>query len=209
MPKSEPCTYKTTVKLTVLIISVFYLFISYVNASTGVDETPSQFIESLYKSISGITESDIGENTKLQQIRTRITQNIDIEKISTFVLGRHARNIPAQQLAKFSSAYQNYLASKYSKLIMYNAKKVKIIKTEDLGNNRYIVTLEAQLKDKKNALVLSYLMWKDNMQYKIIDVILAGGIRLTFADRDEFSNFLQNRPMPQALDLLIDKLNAF
>ncbi|KYH12842.1 ABC transporter substrate-binding protein [Neorickettsia sp. 179522] len=173
---------------------IWLLFVTLLSSSkTFAEDSTGEFISSLYTNVTTINSSNISELDKLQHMMKLIEENIDFQKVVSFVLGRNISKLSLEELQAFTEGYKKITSLKYAKLMTKKLRYYKILREEDLGNQRHLVQTVLQEKLESSApLRVDYLVTVEDRKYKILDIIVSGSISMAMADREEIDTFLQD-----------------
>ncbi|QHD65513.1 ABC transporter substrate-binding protein [Neorickettsia findlayensis] len=174
---------------------IWLLFVTLLSSSkTFAEDSTGEFISSLYTNVTTINSSNISELDKLQHMTKLIEENIDFQKVVSFVLGRNISKLSPEELQAFTEGYKKITSLKYAKLMTKKLKYYKILREEDLGNQRHLVqtVLQEKLESSSVPLRVDYLVTVEDRKYKILDIIVSGSISMAMADREEIDTFLQD-----------------
>lgn len=157
-----------------------------------------------------IRNKNINANEKYIQTEKVISENLDLEWMAKYTLGRYRKTIVEDKIKEFISTYSKYVIKTYSELVKsYNGDGSNILKVEILNEKglEYIVKTELlKSNDNKQSIKVDYLVRnKDNnsQEFKIFDIVTEG-ISMINAQRSEFSTLLMN----QGIDALISQLKS-
>ncbi|ACT69862.1 conserved hypothetical protein [Neorickettsia risticii str. Illinois] len=174
---------------------VWLLFVTLLfPAKVFAQDSTGEFISSLYTDVTNINSSNISELDKLQCMMNLIEENIDFQKVVRFVLGRNINKLSLEELQAFTEGYKRLTSLKYAKLMTKKLRYYKILREENLGNQRHLVQtiLQEKLESSSVPLRIDYLVTVEDKKYKILDIIVSGSISLAMADREEIETFLQD-----------------
>ncbi|ABD45604.1 MlaC/ttg2D family ABC transporter substrate-binding protein [Neorickettsia sennetsu] len=182
-----------------LFITLFFPSRIFAQGSTG------EFISSLYTDVTTISNSNISELDKLQHMTNLIEENIDFQRVVRFVLGRNINKLSLEELQAFTEGYKRTTSIKYAKLMIKKLRYYKILREENLGNQRHLVQTVLQEKLESSVpLRIDYLVTVEDKKYKILDIIISGSISMAMADREEIESFLQDNTSEGLLAKIIE-----
>jgi phospholipid transport system substrate-binding protein len=162
------------------------------------------------KFVNGFSQQilDLAKNgDDVEKTRGRIIglvrDNIDIDWISKFVLGKYWRRANAEQRIKFKKSYEEYLIYTYGpKFQGYKGESFTVDNARKLSDEQYVVGMKIILNDK-TPLVLSVLVLQKGEVYNIVD-IAGEGISFAATQRSEFGSVVAN----SGVDGLLERLGA-
>lgn len=184
--------------LLIFLLSFFPLsgFANYAN--------PGDFVAALGgNTIKIIQDKSINEDKKFSMLNNLFEQNVDIDWISKFVLGRYLRSIESDQLIEYQQLYRSYLINSYvPKFKEYTGEAIKIVSVKAIRANESVVETELVNPDNSNLRIrVDYRIRLKNDQYKIIDVV-AEGVSMISSQRAEFGEILNNKGIGELIKRL-------
>lgn len=187
-----------------LFLSLFLLIskISYADLNTANAYSNKVVAEIL--NAASIEEDIISVRKNIINV---VRDNIDINFISQFVLGKHWRSVTPEQKEEFSKLYEDYLILTYApKFEGYNNEKYEIITTEEISKNKYISKVDLILSEDSVVQLEIFFIENDNAVFKIVD-ISGEGISFASTQRSEFSSVISTRGMDVFLKKLKQKVD--
>ena len=181
-----------------LIIASFF---NATPAQAAVDDV-KHFVEGLGNSVlEQAKDASKSEDEKKAQLKDLFFQNVDVDWIGQFVLGRFWRTATPEQQKNYLQNYRNFIAKNYtSKLNGYSGETYKIGEIRDEGDGKYTVQLEIVRPNQANV-ETQYSVRENNGAYKITDIVVEG-VSLITTQRSEFASVVSRK----GLDFLIEQL---
>ncbi|GMO62773.1 MAG: hypothetical protein Ta2D_09350 [Rickettsiales bacterium] len=162
-------------------ILLFLISFSVVFADAGT------FISDLAKETTKILSQPNGDKKYLDFIN----KNVDVDWISTFVLGSSGRNLSDKEKQEFKTLYSKYLLQNYVSKIKDYSKEIKVTKTDEKSSEITIVSVVT--KDKTNTSInVNFRIKKTNDKYLITDII-PEGISFIGSQRTDVGNSIQKK----------------
>jgi phospholipid transport system substrate-binding protein len=172
-------------KKTLLSLSLLLIFITnsaHANLK-GLDHFIYNFTDKIFNRIT--EKEDL--NMIRERIINQIRNNIDINYIAKFVLGKNWRRLTPGQRANFTKLYENYLIYSYApKFRGYRGETYKILPSRELAPYKYIASIDLMLTTGKKLNLRIFVVWQEKQGFKIVDVSGAG-ISFATTQRSEFS----------------------
>jgi len=154
-----------------------------------------------------VNQPGIGEEQKEKQVQQIFADNVDIDWMAKFVLGRGAQQATPEQMTHYMQAYRQYLLTRYThNLKDYSGSKYTITKVTDDGSGRFSVHMtinSPNAPDQQQTDAGYQLQQSDNGQFKIRDIIIEG-VSLITTQRSEFSSILSKN----GLDALTQSIES-
>ena len=129
-------------------ILVFSLIFNFNSLFANNDET-SMWVENIGKSaLSILGEQNIANDKKEILLEEIFIKNLDIRRISLFVLGPYRKGLDKESSGKYFQSIEDFISEVYAKrLLSYPSGNIQIIKNEDKGKRGNIVYSSIQFND--------------------------------------------------------------
>jgi len=179
-------------------ISIFFLTILLTFPAFAAKTSPNieQYVDQLVEKVSILlNDSKISEEQKVKKSRQLMAENLDLEWMAKYSLGRHRKELDMPQLKGFIKIYSSYVIKTYSDLVRnYKGEKAIIKKVSQLDDAEYIVKTEV-VQEGQPPIKVDYLVRdigasggkKPNL--KISDVITEG-ISMINSQQSEFNSII-------------------
>ena len=177
-------------------------------AMADIDSSKAvEHIEEVTKEgIEKIINSDASQNEKNAVFKKLFTENLDLDFIGKYVLGRYWRTATPKQKKEFIELYREFNIITWSKRFDEFKGKKFVFKGTTAANNKkqIFVNTEVPMNGGKPATV----KWRvrDNKgDLKIIDIIIEN-VSLAQTARNEYTAFIAKSP--KGIDGLLDNLRT-
>jgi len=197
----------------ILIYTYMFFCISHVEASSvAVDNDTAQlkaYVSNLITKGRDILDNNsLTEEDKVKKSADLIRNNLHLDWMAQYALGRNKKTLSTQEIQKFIDIYSEFIVQAYADLSKtYSGEKPVIKKVSKIDDNMFIVSLEILKKDSDTGIKVDYLVHKlENAKkstYKIDDIITEG-VSILNSQKSEFNNIIIN----QGIDALIDDLKG-
>jgi len=139
-----------------------------------------------------------------QRFERLFTENLDLDFIGKYVLGRYWRTANAQQRREFINLYRDLNVKVWSKRFdEFKGKKFIFEGTSAASNpNQVFVNTSVPMKEGKPASV-KWRVYDHNGKLKIIDIIIEN-VSLAQTARNEYTSFIAKSP--KGIDGLLEHL---
>ena len=178
------------------------------SAMADIDSSKAvEHIEEVTKEgIEKIINSDASQNEKNAVFKKLFTENLDLDFIGKYVLGRYWRTATPKQKKEFIELYREFNIITWSKRFDEFKGKKFVFKGTTAANNKkqIFVNTEVPMNGGKPATV----KWRvrDNKgDLKIIDIIIEN-VSLAQTARNEYTAFIAKSP--KGIDGLLDNLRT-
>ena len=160
-------------------------------ASAQDGGSPTQLIEKFAATgISDILGAQISQKEKTLRFRTLFKQFFDIPSIGRFVLGRFARNLPADDMTKFQALFEDVVVFTWTRRFgEYNGQTLKVSDSVPDGDEGAIVNSAIVGKDGQSFAV-AWRTRKRPTGHQIVDVIIEG-VSMAITYRNEYGSVIQ------------------
>ncbi len=190
-----------------LFVAAFLLLFSSAHATPHqitdyVDKILNQFI-------AIANDQALHSDTKVAKVKPLLLENLDIDWMSKFTLGKHRRELTQEQIANFSNIYKSYIIASYASAIkQYTGQQIKINSVQNISDNEYIVKTSI-IKNGQDPLMINYLVRSyPGDVYKVFDVVTEGVSMIT-SQQAEFSNTITTSGISSLESDLISKTKTF
>lgn len=183
-------------------LALAWLSAASVSAANASADSVRQFATDLgNNALAVVSDKTLPTDQKSQKIEALFTQNVDIEWIARFVLGKNWRTATDEQKQRYMSAYKRFLVKNYTaRFTDYTNENFKVDNVREEGEGKYYLTMEITRPGQANIL-LDYRIRETNGQNKIIDIVVEG-VSLITTQRSEFASVVSQH----GLDYLIEQL---
>lgn len=178
-------------------------------ASAATVQDARNFVNTLTPLVmQTLDDQSMNDAQKQQKLQQLFVQNVDIDWMARFVLGRAWQQASEDQRQRYVAAYRNYLLAHYTtNFADYGGSKYKIndIKQDNDGFN---VSMEVATPDSNENVALGYHLHADaSGQIKLSDIIVEG-VSLITSQRSEYAAVVQRKGMDGLISALINKSQA-
>ena len=188
--------------------SVFYLYFYSVIGVTYNPE-PKIFIQELVDdAIKTLSDKSISSEEKNLVIGKIAVENVDIEALGMYTLGKIRKELDENTLNKYQNVFQKYfLKSLTSRLTDYSSQKFEVLDSEQKSSNYTIVKSKIAESIKSPEIKVDWRVYTKNPQKPLIRDLIVEGLSLARTQKEEFSSILNSNN--NDINVLIDKLEQF
>ena len=181
-------------KLFALIFSV--LFFTATNASADIDSAKAQnFIKTVTsQGIEQLVNADISEKERNARFTKLFNQDLDLDFIGKFVLGRYWRTATPQQRDDFIDVYRKLNIQTWSERFNeFKGKHFEFLGTEKSKSpDQIFVSTQVPMQEGAPASV-KWRVKETNGQMRIVDIIIEN-VSLAQTARSEYTSYIQKSP---------------
>ena len=184
---------------------LFFLGVATVANATIDKEKALSMVEELTKEgIEEIVDSKASVSEKNEVFRKLFAENLDLDFISRYVLGRYWRKASVTQRDDFVSLYREYNVKTWSKRFDEFKGKQFVFKGVVVGNNPNQAFVETEVPmDKGEPVSVRWRVSDKDGVLKIIDIIIEN-VSLVQTARSEYTSFIAKSP--KGVDGLLENL---
>ena len=189
---------------TLFIFTILSLFFSHNSFSIE----PKDFVQQTVDKAAKALDQNLSEDLKISKLKVIALNNVDIEGIGLYSLGKHRKNISDQQRNEYLDIFTQYFLKSFSsRLAQYSDPKIRVNSQKKL-NEKYTMVSSVLIatEDKPEVKIDWRVITKDIDQPLIIDVIIEG-VSLAKVQKEEFNSIIQSND--GNIDALFKNLKKF
>lgn len=190
------------------ILLTCFLIATGLNANAE-DKMISKYVDELInKSFAILKDSSKSLDKKVVESEALIAENMDLEWMAKFVLGKYRRSLLPEQVQEFTKQYSIYVVKSYSSGVKnFKNQQIKVKSQQALNKEEYVVKTSL-LRQDLDPLQIDYLVRVTaSSQMKIFDVVTEG-ISLINSHQAEFGNILSTKSFPDLIRQLKNKIRG-
>lgn len=187
-----------------MFLVAFLSFAQVSAADINKDEAVDMVKELTQKGIEQLVASSASQEQRNQRFEKLFTENLDLDFIGKYVLGRYWRTANAQQRREFINLYKEFNVKIWSKRFdEFKGKKFVFEGTSAANNpNQIFVNTTVPMNEGKPASV-KWRVYEHSGKLKIIDIIIEN-VSLAQTARNEYTSFISKSP--KGIDGLLENL---
>ena len=190
------------------LLSIFCLYSNLLPAVTYNSE-PKIFIQELVDdAIKTLSDNSITVEEKNDFIKKIATENVDIEGLGLYTLGKIRKDLDENTLEQYQGLFKEYfLISLTSRLTDYSSQKFEVIESEQKSSNYTIVKSKIAESLKSPEIKIDWRVYTKNPQKPLIRDLVVEGLSLARTQKEEFSSILNSNN--NDINALLQKLKEF
>lgn len=154
------------------------------------------------KALAVITNESLAKDAKRKQLEGLFEENVDINWIGKFVLGRGWREASEEQQQQYLVNYKTFLIKHYtSNLTEFTDANFEVTKVEPEDRGGHVVTMNLKRPGAEDAVVSYTVRKNDQGKLNVYDLVVEGVSMIT-TQRSEFNSVVSQK----GLDYLITEL---
>jgi len=165
-----------------------------------------QFVDGVGKHVLDVLNGNGSKDQKQAQLRQMFSDNVDMDWMGQFVMGRGWQQATPDQRSRYMQAYKQYLLARYTtNFADYTGSKYTITDVKDEGDGQFTVNMQIKTANQQQQDTLAGYRLRNagNGQFKIVDIIIEG-VSLITTQRSDFASVLQQK----GVDGLISAVEA-
>ena len=193
-------------KLFAFLFAGLFMYGAEANAAINAAKA-EQFIKDVTKQgIEELVNSDISDSERRARFTKLFNQDLDLDFIGKFVLGRYWRTATQKQRDEFIDVYRKLNVQTWSERFNeFKGKHFEFLGTENSKSpDQVFVNTQVPMQEGKPASV-KWRVKETNGNMRIVDIIIEN-VSLAQTSRSEYTSYIQKSP--NGIDGLIADLKA-
>lgn len=189
-----------------IFLMLFFGFSPLAMADINKDEAVDMVKTLTKEGIEQLVDTSASAEERNKRFERLFTQNLDLDFIGKYVLGRYWRTANAQQRREFINLYRDFNVKIWSKRFdEFRGRKFVFDGTSPANNpNQIFVNTNVPMKEGKPASV-KWRVYDHGGKLKIIDIIIEN-VSLAQTARNEYTSFIAKSP--DGIDSLLANLRT-
>ncbi len=189
---------------------VLFISITLCSLSAQAEQNPvSSYVGKILNEFVTIASNpSFADDIKVSKAKVLIAENLDVDWMAKFVLGRFRRGLPSEEMTKFTATYKEYVTSIYASAVkQYKGQKVTVTNIKNIAENEYAVKTSIA-RDGQDPLLIDYMVrvYPGNI-YKVFDVVTEG-VSLITSHQAEFINTIGTSSVEALRQNLVSKMKS-
>jgi len=171
-----------------------FLFLFLISSTTyTLAKDPSIFISEITASASTILKKDISIDEKANELIRIAEQNVDIDGIGLYSLGKHRKSIDTNQLEQYKSIFREYFLKSFSsRLSQYSDPKINVI-SQNVINDKYTIVSSVLVEtDERPEIKIDWRVYTKDPSNPLIRDLIIEGLSLARTQKEEFNSVIQS-----------------
>ncbi len=191
-------------KIFYTLFSIAFLF--YFNANASINhEAAENFIKKITnQGIEELINSNVSEKEKQERFTKLFNEDLDLDFIGKFVLGRYWRTASQKQQKDFIDVYRKLNIQTWSaRFNEFKGKHFEFDGVEDSKSADQVFVNTKVPMEEGNPAIVKWRVKETNGKMKIVDIIIEN-VSLAQTSRSEYTAYIKNSP--NGIDGLINDL---
>lgn len=173
------------------LVAAIFLFFSITTSSNAVQNDITDYVNKILNQFVSIASNGtLTADQKVSRVKPLLIENLDIEWMAKFTLGRHRKALSPEQIAHFTSIYKSYLLASYAGAVkQYDGQKVQVTTIQNISTNESAVKTKI-IREGQDPLFIDYAVRTyPGSVHKVFDVVTEGVSMIT-SQQAEFTNII-------------------
>ena len=172
---------------------ISFVVILIFTSNYALAQKPSDLIKEVVDEASQILSSSDPVEAKIINLNDLAENNVDINRIAKYTLGKHRKTISDEEINKYFKLYKKYFLKNFSsRLIDYTNPEIIIVDENVINENFTIVNTILEATSKNPELKISWRVITKNPNKPLILDLLIEGLSLAKAQKEEFNSIIKN-----------------
>ncbi|MEQ8709134.1 MAG: ABC transporter substrate-binding protein [Rhodospirillales bacterium] len=161
-------------------------------SGTAAAASPEQFIDNLARQAIAVTSQNLPQPQKIEQFRTLLNQNFNVQGIGQFVLGRYWRAATDAERAEYLRLFEDYIVHSYAKRFdAYQGEQLKVSGSrQDPASGSVMVGSVLQAPGGGEPVRIDWQVQPAGSSYQVVDVVVEG-VSMGVTQRSEFASVIR------------------
>ena len=190
-------------------IKKFLIFILIPFLSTPLaSKEPTVLITEIVNEASMILSSNDPVESKIIKLNNIAENNVDIEGIGMYTLGKYRKNLDESQKIKYKKLFNSYFLKSFSsRLVDYSDPKISVVSKKKINEKYTIVNTILEETSKNPEIKIDWRIYTKNPDRPLIRDLIVEGLSLARTQKEEFKSILQNNN--EDIEYLFKSLEEF
>ena len=176
------------IKSKYLLLLAFFFF-----TSSALAKNPSDLIVGIVDEASSILSSGISETEKISKLNAIAEENVDIEGIGFYTLGKYRKSISEDEKNKYTKLFKSYFLKSFSsRLVTYTDPKINVISEKKINEKYTIVNSILVATEKRPEVKIDWRVYTKDPNKPLIRDLIVEGLSLARTQKEEFNSVIQN-----------------
>ena len=169
---------------------------------------PTILITEIVNEASMILSSDDPVESKIIKLNNIAENNVDIEGIGMYTLGKYRKNLNESQKIKYKKLFNSYFLKSFSsRLVDYSDPKINVLSEKKINEKYTIVNTVLEETSKNPEIKIDWRIYTKNPERPLIRDLIVEGLSLARTQKEEFKSILQNNN--EDIEYLFKSLEEF
>ena len=176
----------TTKLILIFILSLFFSF-------NALSLEPKEFVQQTVDKAAKALDQNLSKELKISKLKVIALNNVDIEGIGLYSLGKHRKNISSQQKNEYLDIFTQYFLKSFSsRLAQYSDPKIRVDSQKKLNEKYTMVSSVLIATEDKPEVKIDWRVITKNIDKPLIIDVVIEGVSLAKVQKEEFNSIIQS-----------------
>jgi len=177
-----------------------------VSSAFAVSTNEAQsLVQNVTTQVIALIKQPGGPQSKAGQLKSIMSQNVDMRQVAGAALGRYARGASPSQRDRYVAAYEDYVARTYAnRFSEYGGETILINGAQDYGRKGVLV--DSAVNSNGQVISIKWQVREDRSGQPKINDIIVEGLSMISSQQSEFEQMIQQ--MGGDIDAFIARLQT-
>ena len=172
--------------------NLFFFVALLILFSNKLYANPQEFISQLTSDASKILASNQSKEDKMIALIDLAEQNVDIEGIGMYTLGKHRKNLNEKQTDEYKLLFRKYFLKSFaSRLSEYTDPKITVLSQEVINNKYTIVFSKLEADKKRPEIKIDWRVYTIDAEKPLVRDLIIEGLSLARAEKEQFASVIE------------------
>lgn len=194
-----------------IILCYILSLVAFSSYAVSTNSAVEKYVDKVVNDASALLNNQrLSEKEKVAKSSKLIAQNLDLDWMAKYTLGRYKKGLTPAQVDNFIKIYSSYVIKTYSeKLKDYKDEKARVKGVQQLDQDEFIVKTEIVKGNGEQPIKVDYLVRASanskNPAFKVADIITEG-ISMINSQQSEFKSIIANNSFEALINDLKGKI---
>ena len=154
---------------------------------------PTLFISEITENASAILKKNISIDEKANNLIKIAEENVDIDGIGLYSLGKYRKSIDINQLDQYKIVFREYFLKTFSsRLSQYSDPKI-IVVSQNVINEKYTIVSSILVEtDERPEIKIDWRVYTKDPNKPLVRDLIIEGLSLARTQKEEFNSVIQS-----------------
>ncbi len=189
----------------------FYLYlpiIVFFITSQSIAKEPIEFIKYVTSKASQVLLKQISKEEKILELRNLAEENVDINGVGLYSLGKYRKAISSSQLEEYKKLFKEYFLKSFSsRLSEYSDPRINVISQEILSEKYTMVSSVLVASENRPEISIQWRVYTKDPNNPLIRDLIIEGLSLAKTQKEEFYSVIKGGDGD--INILFNNLKTF
>ena len=189
----------------------FYLYlpiIVFFITSQSIAKEPIEFIKNVTSKASQVLLKQISKEEKILELRNLAEENVDINGVGLYSLGKYRKAISSSQLEEYKKLFKEYFLKSFSsRLSEYSDPRINVISQEIFSEKYTMVSSVLVASENRPEISIQWRVYTKDPNNPLIRDLIIEGLSLAKTQKEEFYSVIKGGDGD--INILFNNLKTF